>query len=309
MPVIHWLLSPPIFNILALFLATIWMLRDEKDKTRPWLVLALVLNLFYGVLLTILMGREGSLLPWKFDHILFRVDESLGIQAAAIARPLQGFWRIPLWVIYEFMVPMMIVWFLVTRYRNVRASVVLAYVAELVAGPLLYAIVPACGPHYAFGQQWLHPLAVPADPIRLTGLPNAFPSLHVGTAFLFVLLAPGKLRKGIALAFFAATCLATLSTGEHYVIDLIPGLAFGAFAAAVGSKNPRRASTFLGITLAWTLAMRFGSSVLIAYPFVTRSFAAITLAAGAIAVRIQWRELAQQPGELYAPCAMASEPE
>lgn len=309
MHVLHLLVTPQIFSILALFLATIWMLRDEKDKTRPWLVFALVLNLFYGVLLTILMGREGSIFPWKFDHVLFRVDASLGIEAAAIARPLQGFWHVPLWVVYELMVPMMIAWFLVTRYRNVRASVVLAYAAELVVGPLLYAIFPACGPRYAFGGQWLHPGAVQPDAIRLAGLPNAFPSLHIGTAFIFVLLAPGKLWKGVALAFLACTCLATLSTGEHYVIDLVPGFAFGAFAAGVGSKNLRQSAIFLGIALAWTLTMRFGSAILIAYPLVVRSLVAVTLIAAGFAVRTHWNELAHQDDQLDAAPAMVTQPE
>lgn len=309
MHVLHLLLAPPIFGILALFLAVIWMLRDEKDKTRSWLVFALVLNLFYGFLLTTLMGREGSLFPWKFDYVLFHVDQSLGLRAAEIARPLQGFWRFPLWVAYELMIPMMIVWFLVTHYCNVRASVVLAYVAELVTGPLLYAMFPACGPVYAFGRQWLHPPAVPADPIRLAGMPNAFPSLHIGTAFLFVLLAPGRLWKAIALAFFAATFLAIFSTGEHYVIDVVPGLAFGVFAAAVGSKNPRRAVTFLGIALTWTLAMRFESSILITYPSVTRALIAVTLGAVVLAAAMQWRELTPEANELCAAFATASEPE
>lgn len=288
------LLSPPILGVLALFLATLWMLKDQKDKTRPLLVFALVLNLFYGFLLTTVMGREGGMFPWKFDHILFRVDQSLGLQAAAIARPLQGAWRIPLWVIYQLMVPMMIAWFLVTTYRKLRASVVLAYVAELVAGPLLYALFPACGPIYAFKEQWLHPPAVQPDAIRLAGMPNAFPSLHVGTAFLLLIYAPGKLWKAVAVVFFAATCLATLSTGEHYVIDLVPGLAFGAFAAGVGARNWFQSSLFLGTALAWSLTMRFASSILIAHPFLTRSLAAITIVMAGWALWMQWRALAPE---------------
>ncbi|MGO9324094.1 MAG: phosphatase PAP2 family protein [Terracidiphilus sp.] len=289
MRLLNILLSPPVLGVIALFLSAIWMLRDTKDKTRPLLVFALVLNLFYGFLLTTLMSGEGGLFPWKFDHILFCVDQSLGIQAAAIARPLQGFMRVPLWVVYQLMVPMMIVWFLVTSYRKLRASVVLAYVAELVTGPLLYALFPACGPLYAFGKHWLSPPAVQPVAIRLAGMPNAFPSLHVGTAFLFLLLAPGKLWKAVAFAFLALTCLATISTGEHYVIDLIPGLAFGAFAAAVGSRDLKQASLFLSTVLAWSLAMRFASFILIAHPFVTRSFAALTIALAIYALWKQWR--------------------
>jgi len=283
------LLSPPVLGVIALFLSAIWMLRDTKDKTRPLLVFALVLNLFYGFLLTTFMSSEGGLFPWKFDGILFCVDRSLGLQAATIARPLQGFMRVPLAIVYQLMVPMMIVWFLVTSYRKLRGSVVLAYVAELVSGPLFYALFPACGPVYAFGKQWLHPPAVEPVAIRLAGMPNAFPYLKVGTAFLFLLFAPGKLWKAVAFAFLALTCLATLSTGEHYVIDLIPGFAFGAFAAAVGSKDIKQASLFLSTVLAWSLIMRFASFILIAHPFVTRSFAVLTIGLAVYAVSKQWR--------------------
>ena len=297
MHILQILLSPPVMGILALFLSAIWMLRDPKDKTRPLLVFALVLNLFYGFLLTTTMSREGGIFPWKFDHILFCVDRSLGLQAAAVARPLQGVMRVPLWIVYQLMVPMMIAWFLVTSYRKPRTSIVLAYVAELVAGPLLYSLMPACGPIYAFGKQWLHPPVTQPDIIRLAGMPNAFPSLHVGTAFLFLLFAPGKLWKAVAFVFLSLTCLATLSTGEHYVIDLIPGLAFGAFAAAVGSKDRKQALLFLSTVLAWSLVMRFASSILINFPLITRSFAAVTIALAVFALWKQWRAQASPAHE------------
>jgi hypothetical protein len=63
MHILQTLLSPPVLGILALFLSALWMLRDTKDKTRPLLVFALVLNLFYGFLLTTVMGGEGGLFP------------------------------------------------------------------------------------------------------------------------------------------------------------------------------------------------------------------------------------------------------
>ncbi|MGA7339120.1 MAG: phosphatase PAP2 family protein [Terracidiphilus sp.] len=282
------LLNPALIGTLALFLAAIWMVRGPRDKTRPLLVFALVLNLFYGFLLTVFMEREGSLFPWKFDHVLFRMDESLGLQAVWLARPLQEF-RVPLWVVYQAMVPMMICWFLVTRYRNQRGSVIPAYAAELAAGPLMYALLPACGPVYAFGKQWLHPPAVvQANAIRLSGMPNAFPSLHVATALVFVFFAPGRLWRAVSLAFLAATCLATLSTGEHYVIDLIPGLAFGSFAACVGLARYRRALVFLAVVCAWSFAVRLESPFLIGHPLATRACAAFTIFFAGFEVFKEW---------------------
>ena len=283
------LLNPAIIGTLALFLSVLWMLKDQRDKVRPLLVFALTLNLFFGFLLTVLMGREGGLLPWKYDRILFALDRALGFSTAAIAQPLQGFWRIPLIAIYQLMVPMMICWFLVCHHRNTRGSLVLAYVAELVAGPVLYALLPACGPIYAFGAQWLHPQQVQATIMRLAAMPNAFPSLHVGTAFVFVLFAPGKIWRSVSLAFLAVTGLATLSTGEHYVIDLVAGLAFGCFAASVGYRRIRSAFLYLGAVLSWSLAVRFAYPFLISHPSLPRLCAALTVALAIWAVFKEWR--------------------
>jgi hypothetical protein len=260
------------------------MLKTPNDKTRPMLVFALVFNLFFGVLLDFAMRREGGLLPWKYDHVLLRIDESLGFSAAAISRLLQHSCLIPLLVIYQLMVPMMICWFFVTRHRKGHGSIVQAYIVELVGGPIMYSILPACGPIYAFGAQWLHPPAVQAGPIQLTGSPNAFPSLHVGTALVFVLFSPNKLWQGVALAFLSGTVLATLATGEHYGIDLIAGLAFGCFAASVARRRIGASILFLAVTLSWSILVRFAYIFLIAHPAITASLAALTVALASVAV-------------------------
>jgi hypothetical protein len=286
------LTSQSFLSIMALAFSIWWMLRNTEDKTRPLLVVALVINLFYGVFLSRFMSGEGSLLPWKYDHILYRLDQSLGIHAAWIARPLQGFWRVPLLVAYQAMVPMMIVWFLIVSRYGKRGSIIPAYAAELVTGPLLYSVVPACGPHYAFGAQWLHPPAVAADTIRLSGMPNAFPSLHAATALVFAMFAPTRLTRTFSLVFLAATCMATLSTGEHYAIDLVPGLAFGAFAASVGLMKTRQAAGFLVIACSWSFAVRMGNATLIAHASVVQSGVALTLMLVIFAV---WKEWRRQP--------------
>jgi hypothetical protein len=283
------LTNPAIIGITALFLSVVWMVRDQTDKTRPLLVFALTLNLFFGFLLTVFMSREGSVLPLKYDHVLACLDGTFGISAASIARPLEGFWRVPLMVVYQLMVPMMICWFFVTRTANPAASAVMAYVGELVAAPILYAIFPACGPIYAFGARWLDPPQVQATAERIVGMPNAFPSLHLGTAFVFVLLARGRLWRALALAFLSATALATHSTGEHYVIDLVAGLVFGCFAANVGYGRYRRAAIYLGVALGWSLVVRFGYATLIAHPALPRIMAVLTIALAVLATMQAWR--------------------
>lgn len=282
------LFNPAVIGLTAVFLSVVWMLRDEKDRTRPFLVVALVVNLFYGWLLSFVMGRENGLVPWKYDYVLHNLDEALGIPTAAIAGTLQEV-RFPLLVIYQSMVPMMIAWFLVARRHRVSGSLVVAYVAEMVTGPLLYAIVPGCGPVYAFHGRWLHPPAVHAATIKLSGMPNAFPSLHTATALVFVLFARGRLWQSISAVFLAGTILATISTGEHYAIDLVAGLAFGCFAANVGRRRIARSVFCLGLVVSWSLVVRFAYDLLLAHAVVLGALAAVTVAAVVAQVFDEWR--------------------
>ena len=281
------LFSPPVIGLLALFLSVVWMLREEKDRTRPLLVIALVINLVYGWLLTFLMGRENGLIPWKYDYILLNLDDALGIRATKIAGVLQQV-RTPLLVVYQLMVPMMIAWFLVARRHCVSGAIVMAYVAEMIVGPILYAIVPGCGPVYAFHAQWLNPPAVQAALLRLSGMPNAFPSLHTATAVVFVSFAGGRLWRGFAIAFLAGTILATLATGEHYFIDLVAGLAFGCFAASVGRRRVARSIGFLSLVLAWSIAVRFGYNILIGHPAFLQALAGLTAIVSIADVVVEW---------------------
>jgi PAP2 superfamily len=288
MRLLSFLLAPAVLGSIALFASIVWMLRNEKDKVRPMLVLALTLNLFFGFLLTVFMSKEGSLLPLKYDYVLFHLDKALGLETASIASLLQGAPRVPLIVIYQLMVPMMICWALVTHYGRARGSVVLAYVAELIVGPLFYALLPACGPVYAFRPHWLQPTEVPSASVHLTGMPNAFPSLHVATALIFVLFAPGRIARGGSLIFLAGTILATLSTGEHYIIDLVVGLAFGCFAAAVGHRESRKAIVFISVTLFWSLTIRFASGFWIGHAVLLRLLAVLTVILAFSAVSREW---------------------
>ena len=156
-------LDPSILSMLFLGLAIVWMLLDEKDRTRPLLVVAMVLNMFYGYLLNFVMGKENGLVPWKYDYVLARLDGALGISAAAIASSLQGAARWPLEIVYLLMVPMMVVWFLVARRNGLTRPLTLAYITVLLLGLTLYAMLPACGPLYAFGKAVAAPARGCAD--------------------------------------------------------------------------------------------------------------------------------------------------
>ncbi|HTX74935.1 MAG TPA: phosphatase PAP2 family protein [Terracidiphilus sp.] len=302
------LVNPSILSMIFLIMAVVWMLRDERDRTRPLLVIAMVLNMFYGFLLDFVMGKENGLIPWKYDYVLARLDAALGAPASAIAPALQGSAHWPLQITYWLMVPMMVVWFAVARRNGLTGALVLAYITEMLMGPTLYAVLPACGPRYAFGKQWLTPPVVAPGVIKLSGGPNAFPSLHLATALIFVFFSGGRISRFFALVFLAATAMATISTGEHYAIDLVAGLAFGCFAANVGRRRLKASLLWLAVVLAWSLSVRWASSFWIGHPDLLRIFAAITVVCAAGAVVLEWRSTPKNAAApAQAPAGVAAE--
>ena len=174
--------------ILYLFASLLWMLKDPSDRTRPVLVLALTANLFYGFALSKFMSGMDSLLPWKFDHYLYNLDAALGIPAASVARVLgTGVQGTIFDLVYQAMIPVMIL-FYVALPRNLSGPLLIAYAAELIAGPCCYAFLPAAGPAYAFGSSWLRTPPVDiglvqverdAERVSIVTLRDSRPRCHV----------------------------------------------------------------------------------------------------------------------------------
>jgi len=149
-------------------------------------------------------------------------------------------------------------------------------------------IVPACGPIYAFGKQWLRPPAVAPEAVRLAGMPNAFPSLHIGTALVFSDVRAGQNLEGGSASL---PCRNMPGNPVHWRAlrhRSDSGLAFGVFVSAIGMRNYRRAGCFLALTLSWSLGVRFGYTILLAHPMLLRSLAGLTVVSAALALGRQW---------------------
>jgi hypothetical protein len=279
--------DPALLSMLFLLGSLAWMLLDQKDKARAIFFLAMLANVFYGAALSRVLGVESASLPWKFDRYLYHIDAALGISAAAVARAIGP---APLLrMVYCSLVPVMILWYAIHRRRQ-GSPLLLAYAAEMVMGPCFYALLPACGPVYAWGAAWLRPAGVALVPIRLDAAPNAFPSLHFATALLLVLFAAGRSRRILALLYAGVTALATLTTGEHYIIDLVAAVPFACAAADLARANLKLAAVHVAAVLAWLCAIRFATPAMAAHPYVLRTLALVTLAIGAQAVAGAWHE-------------------
>jgi PAP2 superfamily len=203
----------------------------------------------------------------------------------------------------------MIFWYIVNlnMRRGKPGKLLIAYLFNFLVGPCLYLIVPARGPRHAFGAAFpaLNPDVAPVL-VRLSGWPNAMPSLHVSTALLLVLFAGrNRVLRCVGWAYLAGTVAATLAF-EHYLIDLIVAVPFACFAALSSLGKIRQALGNLAIVLGWLLAIRLATPALITYPSVLRLvlFATIGFAGFSMMSSRKWRyDVLPQTASTELQCA------
>jgi glucose-6-phosphate-specific signal transduction histidine kinase len=118
------------------------------------------------------------------------------------------------------------------------------------------------GPRYAFPSFPELPASVPLTPALLYGIPNAMPSLHVGTALLIFFLArPSRWLRWITGVFLLMTILAVFATGEHYMVDAVVAIPYSLMVMAYCSKTGERKPVILvgaGMLTVWLLVLRYG---------------------------------------------------
>jgi hypothetical protein len=141
-------------------------------------------------------------------------------------------------------------------------------------GAVLYNVFPAIGPRQLFlGDFPSHPRPIAEamhmhlEAITMNGTRNAMPSLHMAWALLAWWYSRGTAGwvRAVALIFLVFTAMATMGTGEHFLIDLIVAFPFALFVRACFSfglswKNEERAATLaIGMigTFAWFWLLRF----------------------------------------------------
>jgi len=217
-------------------------------------------------------------LPRTFDRSLCAFDGSLGFQPSfLLGRLIARHPFVTRLTLLQYQALMLAFAFVLARQRSRAPAnmvrVLAVFATMMVSGYLLYHLLPAAGPAYAF--QPLFPYTIP-DSLQLALGPlvlpeaarNAMPSLHMGTALLIWWHSRGCSWVGRLLAgsFLLATVFSTLATGEHYLIDLVVAFPFvaavqSAWATSVPLGRRERWLPVLcgaGMTFGWLALLRFG---------------------------------------------------
>jgi PAP2 superfamily len=252
---------------------TIWTRPDHPDDRAAALRDALVLPVF-SLVAGLGMNWANGFPERTYDHLLYAFDGTLlriapGQTVAALFRsfPWVGGTASAAYQGLLIFPPLYRGWAL---YRGARSgvNVMHAFVAAGVAGFILYQACPAEGPVYSFGTRFPDHLPnwrdISLAPYLSAGVHNAIPSMHMAWALLVLwsALELGPLALAMAGTLVGFTALATLGSGEHYLVDLVVSvpLAFAVWNAF--RRDKLRVALGLGLVCGWLLYLRSGAFLL-----------------------------------------------
>lgn len=286
--------------ILLLGLRALWSERDGRENGLALLVPSLILILFIFVSGNVLR-LSGSLNFNTDDAWLYAFDGSLGFQPSFLMGKIM-YGSVILtrsamltYLSLPFAMAVVCAWQIRAAARKISWHMLTVLLLAGVAGYLLYNVVPATGPIYAFGKDFpwnglsynaLSTFALQKMPIS-TGIPrNGMPSLHVAWVVLLFWNSRGfpKVLRGALLLYVLLTVFATLGSGQHYLVDLIVSLPFALAVQATASSNlPHRSRSTTailagaGLTGVWLLFVRFGVPLALLSPLIPWSGILLTV--------------------------------
>jgi hypothetical protein len=280
-------------------LARLCAVREQRREMSFILTLGLLMPLAHQICL--FSQRMTTLHAETYDHRAFLVDASLGFSpAAAFAHAdllgfmASGFVIVTVYTSLTFMMTVVILWKIRTADRSWMQALT-AFVLAGVLGTALYHVFPVAGPRFAFADGVPDPRTISSamafldqDVVR-----NGMPSLHTAWAFLIMLNVAGlpKWFRCFTVFYFAAMLLATLATGQHFLIDLIVALPFAVAVQAVTLQLWHRKGAYAPFwfgtlaTAMWLFLLKDHVDLFLNTPGFTATGMALTVTATVLATR------------------------
>ncbi|MGR8921347.1 MAG: fused MFS/spermidine synthase [Gammaproteobacteria bacterium] len=268
------------------------------------LLWSMAIILMYGLSARQLLQLTAQLRPLTYDESVYLLDAAYGFIASrdvALWAGAHPWIETLLSSTYIWINAAVVLLYGLQQRRRERAPINVLDVMLLsgVAGMVAYHLYPITGPQFAFAGSF--PDALPALEELRTGMTltvpaarNGMPSLHFGWAFALAFIALYE-RGWVRLLFgvFAVlTAISTLSTGHHYLVDLVVACPFMLAMLALASRalpfdGVRRQCVVLGGVLyaAWLVALWSAIPLMIDLPLVLWAATLATLAASALGFR------------------------
>jgi membrane-associated phospholipid phosphatase len=244
----------PLGIVVALGPCAVFYQRRQADEFVSTLLAVIQLLLFTACFTVLMYSLAACAAPLR-DDVLIRIDSALGISVPDIAAWAQRFPAAAFIVelAYNSVLPQTLALVLLLGFRGDRKPLeqfVLRFMVALLATAVIFSVAPAVGPFAVFG---LEPNPTQqAYLAQLEGLRNGtltsvsladteglvtFPSFHTAWAILLTAAVWHRRKLRVPVAVLNALVIAgTLTTGWHYVIDVLAGAALAAVTIAATNR-------------------------------------------------------------------------
>jgi len=234
-------------SVPLIVLAMCWCLYLQTyapGKRADWIAAAVALPLAGNMAAQALVSAMSAWRPAKLDLYAHRLDGWMGQPAFVLGQLCERhFWlKASSSFAYGLAPVSMIAVFAATLYlRGERESLAVArtYAASWLILPFLYFALPVCGPRFAFASFPELPDALHSalHGVVIDAPPNGMPSGHFACALLFCWFlrywCVGRIVGGV---FLVLTFVATLGSGQHYLVDLIGSVPYTWGVVWVGER-------------------------------------------------------------------------
>jgi hypothetical protein len=263
-------------SLLAMAARLLWSQGDEQ-RLRLRALLTGLTPIVFLVYMPVAFRLLNVVDPDSLDRYLYAFDARLGLQASFVVGTLFVHWPLLKAVsalVYLGLPLAMAGVYVAAPVAPHEPSLIRTFLLLGIVGVILFRVVPAAGPAYAFPD---YPDVAPMaragflQPIHLNHvLLNAIPSLHTGWALLIYWRARFSRAaiRSAAAVFLFLTLLATLGLGEHYLVDLVVAVPFAvavrcACWSEAGWTSERWSALVFNaaIVAAWLILLRQGALV------------------------------------------------
>jgi hypothetical protein len=245
-------------HALLLVLVAAGMVPRLRGLVRDWLPFLFVAVMFedLGALQPLVAGGVHAAGPAAFERAILGVNAAPWLQEHLGGLNGPAWWQVPLVAEYlaHFLTPLLAGAYLWWRHRPRFGAYVAAYTAVMAAGFAIYLVFPEMPPWLAAQHGIIAPVQRDvvaalnhlgaighvysgADPFP----DGAMPSLHVAVPMVIAISLFARARgraRWLWLLYPLTVGFAVVALGEHYVADVVVGLAVGAAAWAVVEAGP-----------------------------------------------------------------------
>jgi hypothetical protein len=253
-------------HVLLLVLVAAGLVPRLRGLVRDWLPFLFVAVMFedMGALQPLVAGGVHAAGPAAFERAILGANAALWLQAHLGGLSGPAWWQVPLVAEYlaHFLTPLLAGAYLWWRHRSRFGAYVTAYMVVMATGFAIYLVFPEMPPWLAAQHGIIAPvqrdvvaaldhlgpighLYSGADPFP----DGAMPSLHVAVPTVIALSLLGHARgraRWLWLVYPLTIGFAVVVLGEHYVADVLVGLAVGAAAWSVVEVAPALAARLRG---------------------------------------------------------------